>query len=1209
MVKNNKRMIDDPLNVFNKTCEEIPDNNLKLYLVDIQTISNEFGYVNDYQYDKYSNITDDFNSNTPLLYFIFCVDENGTKYALQINNFYGNVYIEVPLQFTENDCFELINHFVTYGENVIMPKYEIIMGTHYLGYEPKSDTDYSQRLYKYIVVKSPNQSYSQKIYDFFAEIHKIETIYDGAPIYYNVYQHSEDVILKFIGQTKTRPCGWFIVKNYTLSQKFYTHSQVEICCDYKELYPIKGDSSPAPLLVTSFDIETDNPTGRINMIENNIICISCYTNYSTGELNNGQIVTFIYEKDFDQDTVNQNKERLQNIKGNIIIDDPKGTIRRYKSEIEMLKGFRDYIVYFTNPDIITGYNTEKFDFKYIATRMAILSGVSKVEITKKRTRNGEAITRELNERKFTYIKNEYNTNNANKYMLHNKELLNRIKYHIKNNDRNNLFKFSRFINEITPLAKVKKKSLYTYSIISTGRILIDLYIIALLRPEKLSNLKLNNVAKIFIKREKEELDSKYIHIFYRAQAYNDIITYCETDAILPYELMICKSLQVILFSTQNAYEFAMPLEKVINGTSTNIITYSNFIVLQENNIIINLYDNVERYDLAYKGKKEMLHHPKSRELCYDLYPAEFPSPSRRMMLELMKNRWDKKTKKKYKPNYDGGFVHDPKPGIYYQPVATLDFNSLYPSIMIQFNICYTTIVTRDCYKNLPNMKYHKIKIDADPEKKIEEHEIVFVTKETLKGFTPSELERFLKLRSESKKMITKLELDAINNNTPLDINMKSFYDAKEKACKLINNTRYGLFATIGKFYVLELAEAVTYYGRTIIKRSAAYIKEKFKQYNPDIINGDTDSIMVLPSLPESKSSIIKLSIIADEMAEAITSTLEGVLRFENEKILYPYIVPNVKKKSMYIKYEKKATTKTLGYDIALEELDNLSDEKCDEIIDKLFKITPHSTGMCDKKRGTPKYLLDLTEKIQKDLLINKNNENVIRNIYETALKIKNEQIPIDDYISIKKIGTEFTENISANEYHYFTSIKRENRAKGTGYTSGDLVPFIVLDMNSAKRCAPDLFETSSIASKKSSKAEDPDYVKEYNENNEEKLSIDKDYYIDQIQTEFKPILELILKNTTKFFEVLKTSVGDKKKQNTLNKQDFDIEKFIKYNIKSENSISRKTQSKQTNLLGMIRRKNNSYNDYNEVKEKVDNQIKNANINKSKNSNFKQTKLI
>lgn len=45
--------------------------------------------------------------------------------------------------------------------------------------------------------------------------------------------------------------------------------------------------------------------------------------------------------------------------------------------------------------------------------------------------------------------------------------------------------------------------------------------------------------------------------------------------------------------------------------------------------------------------------------------------------------------------FEGAFVLDPKPGFYEQPIATLDFASLYPSIMMAHNLCYTTLISKN----------------------------------------------------------------------------------------------------------------------------------------------------------------------------------------------------------------------------------------------------------------------------------------------------------------------------------------------------------------------------------------------------------------------------------------------------------------------------------------------------------------------------------
>jgi DNA polymerase delta subunit 1 len=51
-------------------------------------------------------------------------------------------------------------------------------------------------------------------------------------------------------------------------------------------------------------------------------------------------------------------------------------------------------------------------------------------------------------------------------------------------------------------------------------------------------------------------------------------------------------------------------------------------------------------------------------------------------------------KKSDEGKYDGAIVLEPTTGFYREPVATLDFASLYPSIMMAHNLCYSTLVPR-----------------------------------------------------------------------------------------------------------------------------------------------------------------------------------------------------------------------------------------------------------------------------------------------------------------------------------------------------------------------------------------------------------------------------------------------------------------------------------------------------------------------------------
>ena len=97
--------------------------------------------------------------------------------------------------------------------------------------------------------------------------------------------------------------------------------------------------------------------------------------------------------------------------------------------------------------------------------------------------------------------------------------------------------------------------------------------------------------------------------------------------------------------------------------------------------------------------------------------------------------------------YEGATVIEPKKGYYDVPIATLDFSSLYPSIMMAHNLCYTTLLDKSAIDRMGLQK------DVDY---IQTPNNDFFVKSTKrKGLLPSVLEDLIAARKRAKADLKK----------------------------------------------------------------------------------------------------------------------------------------------------------------------------------------------------------------------------------------------------------------------------------------------------------------------------------------------------------------------------------------------------------------------------------------------------------------------
>ena len=136
-------------------------------------------------------------------------------------------------------------------------------------------------------------------------------------------------------------------------------------------------------------------------------------------------------------------------------------------------------------------------------------------------------------------------------------------------------------------------------------------------------------------------------------------------------------------------------------------------------------------------------------------------------------------------------------------VACIDFASLYPSIMICYNISHDTFVGTNIAKPPKGLKWedlHEIEIN-------ESVKHYFVKKEIKLGTMPALLKDFLESRAAKKKLL-KVETDPV---------LRANLDGEQNALKIIANSGYGfLGASEGKLPLPQGAESVTAMGRMLI---------------------------------------------------------------------------------------------------------------------------------------------------------------------------------------------------------------------------------------------------------------------------------------------------------------------------------------------------------------------------------------------------------
>ena len=203
----------------------------------------------------------------------------------------------------------------------------------------------------------------------------------------------------------------------------------------------------------------------------------------------------------------------------------------------------------------------------------------------------------------------------------------------------------------------------------------------------------------------------------------------------------------------------------------------------------------------------------------------------------------------------GGYVHDVEAGLH-PWIAVLDFKSMYPSIMIGHNICYTTRIDPAQPSPPGEGRFHTSPIDSK-----------FRLAEDRKGMVPLLLEDLMQQRDEHKAAIKAAQ-------SVQDVSAEAFHDAMQYAVKILMNSFYGVFASgFYRFTHRDLGSSITAWARQNIKGIISAVEDE----GHGVVYSDTDSIFVRSPVSGNAPRLVSEEEIAraNDGDEEAAATLEA----------------------------------------------------------------------------------------------------------------------------------------------------------------------------------------------------------------------------------------------------------------------------------------------------------------------------------------------
>jgi DNA polymerase delta subunit 1 len=550
-------------------------------------------------------------------------------------------------------------------------------------------------------------------------------------------------------------------------------------------------------------------------------------------------------------------------------------------------------------------------------------------------------------------------------------------YNILSFDWNYMIERAKFLNipeffflgrnsESSKIAKIswdsKAYSSNNFLFVETiGRLHIDL-IIDIKRNHKLQKYSLDFVAEHFLGQTKNDISPKQLFLIYKLWLNRKQITKDEIEKILPnyYCTGVLKQIKKdLLKGKDSSINFGLKLVGEYNVQDS----YLTLLLFQKLDLWLGLQEmsdvlNVPISWLHLRGQQIKV-----------LAQLNRLSLDRKNIIPFFPK--DKDKEKKYK----GATVLEAELG-FHEMVSTLDFQSLYPSIMIAFNICSTTFVRDD---KVPDSECNIVEWEEEDKKYRYRFKKVNVVDDQRvnEGLFPKLVRKLLE---ERKAVIAEMKI--CKNDF-----LKRVLHLRQWALKIAANSAYGTMgAENGILPFPEGAASVTAMGRKLIKMSIEYIEKTY--IGSHVIYGDTDSCMI-KFIFECVRQIFQ---ITEECGKKVSKYLKAyILGIDVEDVdsspLIGTVPINLVPENVYSKFMLLSKKRYIAHVLNIDGT----------VKNKMNK------GVLLARRDNCKFVRDSYQMIVDSIFDGKTKEEIMVQTLEQIKKLVTRQIPVSDMVLVKGI--------------------------------------------------------------------------------------------------------------------------------------------------------------------------------------------------------------